>query len=146
MSLAELKLTSPLILDLQASSEEEAIKAAVGMLTDSRDVTDFDQFREAIFERQKVNPPLLGRGIALPHARTHAVKNIVFAIVRLHDVVSFGPDAIPVRLMFLFGTPPQKIGEYLALTAQLVKCLRSAQTVESLLSASSAEEFLNYLV
>jgi mannitol/fructose-specific phosphotransferase system IIA component (Ntr-type) len=59
--------------------------------------------------------------------------------------VPFGPDVTPVRLIFLFGIPPHRISEYLAMTAALVKRLRDPETLNRLLAAETTEEFTGWL-
>ncbi|QJE96172.1 PTS sugar transporter subunit IIA [Luteolibacter luteus] len=129
----------PLLIDFDASSENEAIAAVAGQLAGDPRILQPDRFLEAVYERQKINPPLLGSGIALPHARCTAVSEIVMAVGRLASPVKFGDT--PVRLIFLVGVPPQRISEYLAMTASLARRLRAPGVVEKLLSAKDEETF-----
>lgn len=136
---------APLILDLDAATEQEALTAVTEMLRDHPDVIDHAAFAEAVFERQKINPPLLGAGIALPHARTPQVKEIVFAVARCARPVSFGDSATPVRLIFLYGIPPHRVAEHLATTAALARKLRDPAVVTGLLAAQDATAFFQHL-
>ena len=130
----------PLLLDFHASSEHEAISAVAAQLAGDPRVLQPQRFLEAVFERQKINPPLLGNGIALPHARCAAVSGIVMAVGRPASPVMFGEA--PVRLIFLVGVPPQSIPEYLAMTASLARRLRTPGVVERLLSAKDEVSFV----
>ena len=135
----------PPLLDAPASDEREAILQVAGLLAGCPDVLDGAGFLEAVFDRQRINPPVLGNGIAMPHARTACVGEIVFAALRLAREVPFGGDAKPVRLVFLFGVPPHRISEYLAATAALVKRLRDPAVMEGLLGAETPEDFMKCL-
>ena len=73
---------APITLDLEAAGEEQAIRAVADLLAGKDGIRDQAAFVGAVLERQKINPPLLGSGIALPHARTAAVSEIVFAAAR----------------------------------------------------------------
>lgn len=130
---------APLVLDFEASSESEAISTLVARLAGDPRILQPQRFLEAVFERQKINPPLLGNGIALPHARCSAVSDIVMAVGRLASPVMFGETAI--RLILLIGVPPHRISEYLAMTASLARRLRSQDVVARLLSAPDEEAF-----
>lgn len=145
MTSPELILSAPSLLDLEVSGEIDAIARTAELLAGSLDVLDQGKFLEAVFERQRINPPVLGSGIALPHARTPLVKEIVCVASRLLDPVAFGPDGVPVRLIFLFGIPPHRISEYLAMTAALVKRLRKPETLDGLLNAGNVGEFVRWL-
>ncbi|MEO5916099.1 MAG: PTS sugar transporter subunit IIA [Luteolibacter sp.] len=145
MSLPELTLNVPPLLDLDVTTENDAIRRTAGLLGNCAEVSNFPGFLDAVFDRQRINPPLLGNGVALPHARTSLVSEIVCVAARCAAPVPFGSEGKPVRLIFLFGIPPHRIAEYLALTAALVKRLRNPETIEGLLAAESADDFLRWL-
>lgn len=138
-------LSAPPLLSLAALDEQSAIFTTVELLRGHSAVGDIDLLTQAVWERQKIHPPLLGNQIALPHARTVAVTEIVFAVSRLFEPVPFGPEKIPVRLLFLFGVPPHRISEYLAATALLVRLLRDPDRSAALLSCADPGEFLAIL-
>jgi mannitol/fructose-specific phosphotransferase system IIA component (Ntr-type) len=136
-----LKFAVPPALDIVASHENEAIRLATDLLAQHAGITHFGGFVDAVFDRQRINPPILGNGVAIPHARTALAREIVCVAARCKDEVPFGPEAIPVRLLFIFAIPLHLIDEYLALTASLVKRLRSPEIIESLLAAETPEKF-----
>lgn len=130
-------------LDLAASSEEEVILHLTGRLRDRAEVRDPEAFERAVLERQKLQPPLLGNGVALPHARTPAVTEMVLAIGRCREPVPFGPERVPIRLVFLYGVPAHCIAGYLDAVAHLTRCLRKPGTLEALLAAKDEASFRN---
>ncbi|MEO5713234.1 MAG: PTS sugar transporter subunit IIA [Luteolibacter sp.] len=145
MSLTRLIFAAPPLLDFTASDENEAIRRTAEILAIDSGITNFGGFVDAVFERQRSNPPLLGNGVAIPHARTVLARDIVCVASRCASPVPFGPEAEPVRLIFLLGIPPQQISEYLALTAALVKRLRDPEILNGLLTARTPEEFTDLL-
>lgn len=145
MSPKTLKFDAPPLLSLAAINEEEALVKMAALLNGHPEVNDSDEFLAAIVARQKVNPPLLGSGVALPHARTSAVREMVCVAGRSTQEILFGPEEIPVRLIFMFGVPPHQISSYLALTASLARRLRSSATIAGLLAADSSDDFLDLL-
>lgn len=145
MSSPVLPPNAPLLLDLDVSTEDEAIRAVIALLDGNPDVTNHAAFTEAVFERQKINPPLLGNGIAMPHARTPQVKEVVFAMARCKQHVNFGENETPVRLIFLYGIPPHRVAEHLATTAAMARRLRDPAVVQQLLEAQDAVAFTQAL-
>lgn len=141
----EMKLDAPPLLDLRAVDEEGAITRVAALLKGHARVADEAGLLAAVLERQRIQPPMLGNGVALPHARTPLVDEIVCVAARCVEPVVFGPDATPVRLIFLFGIPPHRISEYLALTAGLVRRLRQPEVMDGLLGAETEEGFLKWL-
>lgn len=138
-------LTGPPLLDITPGDEDGVIRMTAGQLAGSPDVRDHAGFLSAVFERQRINPPVLGNGVAIPHARTAAVGEMVCAAARCAGAVPFGAERIPVRLVFMFGVPPHRIDLYLSTMAALVRRLRSPEVMDGLLSAARAEEFLGWL-
>ena len=83
---------TPVLLWMEDSTEETVIKRMIQLLAGRAEVRDLPGLERAVLERQKLQPPLLGNGVALPHARTTAVTEIVLAIGRCREPVPFGPD------------------------------------------------------
>ena len=138
-------LNAPPLLDLDALTENEVITRTAGLLDGCPEITNYQGFLDAVLDRQRINPPILGNLAALPHARTPLVKEIVFVAARCSAPVAFGPELKPVRLVFLFGVPPHRISEYLAATAALVRRLREPAFIEKLLTVETAAEFSDLL-
>jgi mannitol/fructose-specific phosphotransferase system IIA component (Ntr-type) len=82
-------------------------------------------------------------GIALPHARSEYVDSFVIAIGRVKDGVNFGSlDGEPVRLVFLMGTPKEKVQSYLKLLAHLTRLLKRESVRSLLFEAETPEEII----
>jgi mannitol/fructose-specific phosphotransferase system IIA component (Ntr-type) len=145
MKLLTLNFAAPPLLDFEASDEHDAIRRTTELMAFHSGITHFGAFVDAIFDRQKINPPILGNGVAIPHARTVLAREIVCVAGRCRNEVSFGPDAVPVRLIFIFGIPLHLIDEYLQITADLARKLRNPEILNALLSAPTAGEFTGLL-
>ena len=69
-------------------------------------VSSDSEFLNAVLERERLGSTAIGKGVAVPHARTHHIKKITIAIARLQDGIEFGSgDGSRVDLIFLLGTP-----------------------------------------
>ena len=133
-------------LDLEGSSDVEAISSVAGLLAGHPDlVGDPANFRDAVLEREKLCPTALGNGVAFPHARTAQVKQIVLAVGRSRAGVRFESAGQTVNLLFVIGTPLNKVPEYLAVVGRLVRLLKNETVRARLLAATTAEEFLTPL-
>jgi mannitol/fructose-specific phosphotransferase system IIA component (Ntr-type) len=126
---------------LRAASDIEAIDCLLNALQGNPNLVDLAELRRAIFDRQKVDPPLLPMGVAFPHARTDSVQSIVM-------VIGISPEPIPfpgvaARLVLLIGVPKKAVPEYLELTSFLARHLRGKQVLDGLMSANDIEQFLS---
>ena len=128
---------------LNAPSIPDGIERVLGVVAKHPDVLDLNTFREAVFERQRMNPPVLPSGVAFPHGRTDAVRGLVIAVATLAAPLPAG--SISVRMMFLIGVPKSATLEYLQLMSSLTRNLRTASEVERLCRITDQDEFLNAL-
>ena len=136
---------TPVLLGLEATTEQEVIGRLIGLLEGRAEVLDPKELERAVLQRQKLQPPLLGNGVALPHARTPVVTEMVLAIGRCREPVPFGPENVPIRLVFLYGVPAHCIGGYLDAVARLTRTLRKPGMLDALLAAEDEAGFLNLL-
>ena len=132
--------TAAFVNPLVAGSEIEAIESLLEELTANPLVADLVELKRAIIERQKVDPPFLPMGVALPHARTDSVRGIVI-------VVGISPQPIPfsvgsAKLVLLIGVPKKAVAEYLELTSFLARHLRGENVLDRLMGTTNIEQFL----
>lgn len=144
--ISELLLPAAIILDLKAKEKVEAIKELSSILIDEGIINDADEFFTAILKRENLESTGIGSGVAIPHARTKAVKNIVLAFGRSQVGVDFSSlDGKPSHLIFLIAAPEQKKSEYIITLARLSKILRSEQVRIRLNQAKTPEEILTII-
>ena len=124
-------------------SKEEVITELAKGLKGAKEVVDFDQYLAEVFERESIGTTGIGFGLALPHARTDAVKSIVIRVARINDGIDFKSlDGEPVKLVFLMGTPKAEVQKYLKVLSNLTRLLKKELFRTSLLEAISAEEII----
>ena len=132
---------SLIFLDVEAADKGEAISKTVELMKQKGAVKSAQKFVDAVFERESLGSTAIGKGLALPHARTQEIDQITIAMTRLKDGVEFGADdEQPVNLLFLLGTPLKAVGEYLAVLAKLSKIIRDDKTRKKLLKAKTIRD------
>lgn len=144
MRIADFLKEDRVLLKLEAGSKEEAIKEIARLLGNSKEITDFDLFLRDIFEREALNTTGIGEHIAIPHARTDAVKDFVIAFGRSSEGIEFNSlDKKPAKFIFLMGTPQENgLNSYLKILAHLTRLLKHESFREALLKASSPKEVI----
>jgi fructose-specific phosphotransferase system IIA component len=132
-------------LELKTHTKEEAIKEMSTLLKDAKELVDFDTFVKDVFEREKLGTTGIGNEIAIPHARTDAVKDFVIAFGRSSEGVEFNSlDGKPAKLIFLMGTQKEKnLNNYLKTLAHLTRLLKRESFRSLLLKASSPREIID---
>ncbi len=134
-------------LSLQAASKEEAIEQIAQVAKGHPNLLDFPAFCRAIYERETVASTSIGNGVAIPHARTDQVKDLLLVVGRLNQPVKFAPtDEVPVRLLFLIGTQKKLVTEYLRVVGMLARHLRNEEFRRKLLEAPDAAAVIQTFV
>lgn len=114
------------IIDLKATTKEDALRELVDVLATSPDVTDKDDLLEAILERERVISTGVGIEVALPHVKIASVKDFVIAVGRSTKGIDFESlDEKPVYIIVMIGANDKQAGEFLKVLAQLVLKLKN---------------------
>jgi fructose-specific phosphotransferase system IIA component len=131
-------------LSIAATRKREAIKEVANILDNALEIRDKERFLKEIFERESVEATAIGNGVAVPHARTDAVTDLVIAVGRSQAGVDFGSmDGKPVRLVFVMGTPRANVTNYLKILAQLSRVVRSPGCLDKTMAADTAQEIVD---
>lgn len=128
-------------LHLRATEQTEAILEVAAQLAGHPAMENFGRFREDLLAREAAGPTHLGGVVALPHARTSAVREILVAAGRSAVGVSFAGLEEPVRLIFVVATPRSQIAGYLATVGALARLLRQEKRLANLLDCEAPAEF-----
>ena len=138
MRIADYLRDSLIFLDLETKDKRSTIAKIVDLMDKNNIFANASKFLNEVNQRESLGSTGIGKGIALPHARTQNVKDITISMTRLKEGVEFGSeDKQPVKLIFLLGTPLNAVGEYLKVLAKLSKLLRDDKIRNQILKAET---------
>jgi len=138
--------TDAIFMDIKAREKLDAIKELVEKMVSNKFVEDGKEFMSALAKRENLESTGIGDGIAIPHARTNAVQNLVLAFARSPEGVDFSAiDGKPSHLIFLIASPEGKKSEYIMALAKLSRLLRKEPVRDQLKAASSPKEILDII-
>jgi mannitol/fructose-specific phosphotransferase system IIA component (Ntr-type) len=140
---AQLLQPGRITLGIAATEKNEAILEVAQLLKGDSDVPDFDCLCRELLAREAMKSTAAGYGVAFPHARCNAVKEIVIAAGRSIAGVAFGAEL--VKFIFVIGTPREKASDYLIAVGTLARLLRNDKTRAALADAKTPEEFIQAL-
>lgn len=145
MSIVAASLLQPsrVLLDLKATDKNAAIIEVAGILKEEEAMADFAGFSEELLARDELRSTAVGNGVAFPHARTDAVREILIAAGRSVQGVPFQGEM--VHYIFVIGTPRDKVSDYLVAVGTLARVLRAEKVCKKLEKASTPEEFIQAL-
>jgi mannitol/fructose-specific phosphotransferase system IIA component (Ntr-type) len=104
---------------IAASKRTAAIHEVANLLQGHPQVVNFQGFYNDLLARDRLDTTCLGNGIALPHARTDHVRQLVMALGRSKEGVLFENSSQRIHLLFIIGTPRSMAADYLAVVSSV---------------------------
>ena len=105
------------------------------------------QVLEAVEERESVLTTGIGFGVAIPHARSAAVKELTSSVASARRPVPFDSiDGEPVRLFFLIVGPDASAGLHVKILSRIARLVRRENVRQRLVDARTPDEFYRILV
>ncbi len=143
MRISDLLKTTTVKTGMQISSKEKAIDMLIDLHDKAGNLKDKEQYKDDILAREASGTTAIGDGIAIPHAKSDAVKNAGLAAITVPEGVDYGaPDGKPSNLVFMIAAPVD--GDlHLEVLSRLMTILMDMELREELLGAADADEFIN---
>ncbi|MBT8036210.1 MAG: PTS sugar transporter subunit IIA [Verrucomicrobiae bacterium] len=146
MKLASLLTPEQIILDLQGEVCEEATSAIVDHLI-AKGLLDGElreDILESLREREQQISTGIGSGVAIPHAFSDSVEQVVAAFGRSKDGVDFEAlDNAPVNFVILFIVPKKEYNLHLQTLAAIARMFNNCEVRQQLQGAQTIEEVLD---
>jgi fructose-specific phosphotransferase system IIA component len=143
LKISEYLKPEAIIMEIKAKEKIAAINEIVAYMVESKMVSDRKEFIKALAKRENLESTGIGNGIAIPHARTNAVGDLVLAFARSPQGIDFSSiDGKPSHIIFLIASPENQKSEYIMALAKLSRLLRKHPVREMLRNAKDPEEIL----
>ncbi len=143
MKVSELLKPEFIISDLKGESKEEIINELIDLFKNDPRVEDIEKVRSAVLEREKVMSTGVGKGFAIPHGKTNAVKEIVGAFGKIKDGIDYESlDGNPVNLVFLLVGKDNLISTHIKLLSRISRLMNKDDFRHRLVEANSADEIV----
>ena len=141
MKICEILQVGKIISSLQGKEKTDVVNELVDLFKDDDRVKDLDEMRNAVHEREKIMSTGVGKGFAIPHAKTNSVNEIVAAFGKLDEPIDFQAlDEQPVNLVFLLVGKENLVGPHIKLLSRISRMMNKDEFRESLSKAKTAEE------
>jgi fructose PTS system EIIBC or EIIC component len=146
MKITELLSKDTILLHMDGSQKEEAINQLVDVLYKADKIADRSAFKAEIIKREQLSTTGIGDGIAIPHAKTKAVKKAAIAFGKSVSGINYEAlDNKPSHLFFMIAAPEGANNTHLDALARLSGMLMKAEVRYQLLTATTAEEIIEII-
>ena len=131
---------------LVSKDKESAIVELVDLLNDNGLLSDREVVLEAVLTREKTRSTGIGSGIAVPHGKCKAVKELVMTIGITDKPIDFASvDDKPVKIIILLVSPSDQTGPHIQALARISQLMLDEEFKQALEKATSAEEVYELL-
>ena len=133
-------------LDLKAKTKNDVIKELMKSINNSEKITASEKELNALYEREELGTTGIGKGVAIPHAKTDAVTDLLVGFGISKEGINYGSiDEEPVKIFFIFLSPLDGNQEYLKILARISRLIREDKFRSSLLSAQTPEKIMEII-
>ena len=146
MRLTQILQASSVRVPLNSNDKNAAITELLDVLDDNGLLEDRAVVSDAVFNREQTRSTGIGSGIAIPHGKCDAVKNLVMAIGIAHTPIDFESiDGRPVTTIILLISPTDQTGAHIQALAGISRLMLDEQFKQAFEQSENADQAYNLL-
>ena len=145
MRITDLLKSNAIELNVNLATKDEAIDRLIALHEKAGNLTDAAKYKEDILQRESLSTTAIGEGIAVPHAKSAAVKVPSLSCITIPGGIDYdAPDGKPSDILFMIAATED--GDvHLEILSRLMVMLMDADFTNALRNAKSTEEFLKII-
>lgn len=129
---------------LKSQKKFKAIEELAMVFKDTDVCSDMDELISALKEREEIMSTGIGFGLAIPHAKIKAIKEIAFAIGISKKGIDFDSiDEKPVHLIVLVAAGEKQHKQYLKLLSKIMAILKNQEIKDRIIQSGSIKEIID---
>lgn len=142
MKIRTLLQPEAIVVRADVQTKEQAIDLLVELHEKVGHLSDQERYKQDVWKREGECVTAIGMGMAVPHAKSEAVKQPGLAAITIPNGLDCQAlDGKPTRLMFMIAAPDD--GDlHLEMLSGLMSLLMEEERRERLIQAETAEAFL----
>jgi CBS domain containing-hemolysin-like protein/mannitol/fructose-specific phosphotransferase system IIA component (Ntr-type) len=129
LSLAEAITPGRVVLDVEAGSMPDAIRATFAKIPATELPLAKDAIVQAVLERERLTSTYLGRGLGMPHARLNGLIKPTVLVARSTKGIPVGQGNERAKLLFILLTPAGQPRTHQRLQARIAQLMDSSDYV-----------------
>ncbi len=145
MRITNLLKSDAIELNVSLASKDEAIEKLIALHEKAGSLKDSAKFKEDILKREEHSTTAIGEGIAVPHAKSSAVKAPALSCITVPGGIDYSaPDGKPSDLLFMIAATED--GDvHLEILSRLMMMLMDSDFANDLRNAKDRSEFLKII-
>jgi fructose-specific phosphotransferase system IIA component len=141
-------LTSDLVrLEVPGETKQQVIESLLDILMETGKVEDRRTALTALLEREEKMSTGIENGIAIPHGKTTAVKELVACVGLKKEGIDFDSlDGKPSKIFIMTLSPKDKSGPHIQFLAEISSLLKDEKGRNEILAAKTPQEVLDVIL
>ncbi|MCD3246431.1 PTS transporter subunit EIIA [Clostridium botulinum C] len=146
MHITDLLNKDGIVLEPNINTKKEAIDKLVDLMDSKGNLIDKEKYKEAVWERENLTTTGIGDGVAIPHAKSIAVRKPGISAMVIKNGLDYDSlDGQVAKLFFMIAVPKGDSDVHLDVLARLSTMLMDEEFRETLINGSSVDEFLKLI-
>jgi fructose PTS system EIIBC or EIIC component len=143
MKVSELLSEKYILTGFNGRSKEKIINEMIDLFKGDKRISNLEDVRKCVFEREKIMSTGVGKGFAIPHGKTNSVGEIIAAFGKSDTPLDYDAlDGKPVHLIFLLVGQEKLIGNHIKLLSRISRLMNKDDFRHQLLESKSKEEIM----
>lgn len=133
-------------LNLESKTKEGVLNELSELMIKSSNIKDKNIIKKALTEREELGSTGIGKGIAIPHAKTSGASKLTIAFGISKNKVDFDSmDGEGVNIFFVFASPMKDSKIYLKVLARISRLIRNETFRNKLLNCKNSASVIKYI-
>ena len=147
MRLSEILRTDCIKVPLVSNDKQAALFELVDLMGTVGAVTEVQQLKDAVWQREQQRTTGIGHGIGIPHGKTDCLDELHMAIGIAATPIEFGAiDSKPVELVILLASPAAQNTAHIQALAKISRILTDDTFRDAVKQAESPEQLYEMLI
>jgi PTS system fructose-specific IIC component len=146
MRFSSLFRPSEVICQTEETDRDKVLMEMLRLLARKYGIGNVDEVHKAVLDREKDIPTIVAPGMAMPHARLGAIREIVVAVATSRQGIVYDPlrPDDRVKLIVLTLAPETSPGAYLQTISCVGAVCRDPSTAETVASLPTADQVWSF--
>jgi nitrogen PTS system EIIA component len=147
MKISEILRQDFIIADLSGKDKQSILTELTNFLEVNGAIKNKDALYSALVEREKLGSTGIGENVAIPHAKSEEIDQILTLFGRSVEGIDFDSlDKKPVHFVCLVVAPTHSTGHHLKALARISRLLKNQNLRDGILKAQDKNEIYSILL
>lgn len=133
-------------LNLKGKNKKSILAELVAGIAESGKLKNKAAFLREIAKRERLGSTGIGNSVAIPHAKSGQVRELMLGFGRHNEGIDFGAlDGAKTHIFFILASPKAEVGSHLKILSEISHLVKDKFIVERLKKAPDKKDILRII-